>query len=532
MDFNPELLTSALTCDLDGRHTDPNKVCAIDSLKTSIFKKWIPEDTRLLEDVAIAGFKTANARCALQFSVEPADELYAILHTAKYMIYDMFFSGPDQTNWMTLDRCLGFAKAGPGASLMTHETDFYSKMFYGNLSTTSILLYHHYRGGISPRWERAELLRSSKFQVDVVDASKLATVPKNSKTNRTICTEPSLNMFYQLGAGLVINKLLERYHNIWLHTQQRVNRQLAREGSLSGQLATIDLSSASDTISLGLCEWLLPPAVMNTLGLLRCTQTRYGEEVIPLRMISSMGNGFTFPLQTLIFATLVRATYQCTGITPYVDKRRNYAVNGDDIICLSSRYDSVVAVLTRCGFIVNKEKSFHTGPFRESCGGDYFNGYPVRGVYLTSVKTADEAYSAFNRLSRWSAYHKVSLTETLKYLKGLVEFRPIPFDAGEDEGIMVPRSILRSPKVEQGCIIYHPYSAIPRTRKITIDDVVGNPDGALISSVGGYLRGQRVTLRSNVVARKVLKKRTPSWDFLPWPDLTIRDFELVWSDLI
>lgn len=537
MDFNPEELQNLLICDLGDENTAIHddltyREAAKASLLGSIFKKWIPENTTPLETVAIDGFITSNARCEQVVLPKRGEYGYDILETAKHLIYDYFYSDSDQTNVLTLDNCLQGGRAGPGSSRKTKHTDFYNKMFCGPLSVTSVLLYHHYKNGISPRWQEAELLRSSRYQVDVVEGSSLSTVPKSSKTNRTICTEPSLNMFYQLGAGTIIERLLERFHNVDLSLQPDINKNLAKQGSIDGRFATIDLSSASDTISLALVQYLLPPSVWTTLKTIRSPVTTYKGEEIELKMISSMGNGFTFPLQTLIFATLVRATYLHTGISPRVNTNRNYSVFGDDIICLSSRYDDVIQVLECCGFTVNRSKSFGSGAFRESCGGDYFKGHDIRGVYLKGINHAADIYSAFNRLYRWSAGHNIDISLTLQYLKRLVDFRPVPWDAGDGEGIKCPRSALASPKCDRnGSVYYRPLLRVSRLRKVRCTDSNYSPDGHVISSIGGYVREQSITLRSNRVMYKVGKRKTPCWDNKLPPGLTIRDLSLIWSYL-
>ena len=86
-----------------------------------------------------------------------------------------------------------------------------------------------------------------------------------------------------------------------------------------------------------------------------------------------MGNGFTFPLETLIFWALTASA--CEGDVDSV------SVYGDDIICPRERADDVIDTLTMCGFKINLEKSFVEGPFRESCGCDYYKGIDIRPFY-------------------------------------------------------------------------------------------------------------------------------------------------------
>lgn len=533
MDFNPDLLLKLLESDLSV-HTglDINNVRSL-ALLESVFKKWIPKETSCLETIALDGFYAANEKCSTFNFEGSSEEILDIVARTKQYLYNYFYSHSFQTSQFCLTRILSEGATGPGSSCLADRTNFYHKMFDGRLSTTSTLLYFHYKTNISPRWAQAELIRSARYQVDVVEASNLSTVPKNARTNRTICTEPSLNMFYQLGAGSYLSRLCQRYHNIDMSTQQEVNKGMAWAGSYYGNFATIDLKSASDTISKALVYALFPPTVCNVLREIRCTHTQYKGVKHELHMISSMGNGFTFPLQTLIFATLVRSTYDYLGIIPNVRTSRNYSVFGDDIICLSKAYDTLCRVLTACGFIVNSEKSYNEGPFRESCGADYFKGLDIRGVYLKEIRDEQDIYSTFNRLSRWSAKHNININSALQYVKGLAKFQPVPFDAGDGEGFKCPSSFLRNTKTDfNGCRSYK--ASFPRKRelKFSESDLGINYHGALIGAVGGYVRGNSVNERCTVVRYKVVKRKTPRWDYVPDAGVTIRDYEAVWETLL
>lgn len=541
MDFNPDVLLNLLQSDLqlepNFKLSDCTSIADARrwSLLQSIFKKWLPADTSALESVALAGFYSANARCATVSLPRRPEFVGEVLDVARRKIQTYFYSGTDQSNVFTLDDILSKGRAGPGSSRMTDHTDFYQKMFGGPLSVTNTTLYYHYRTAISKVWLQAELTRARSFGIDVVEGSNLSTVPKSAKTNRTICTEPSLNMFYQLGAGSILEELLMKYHNIDLSLQPDINKGLAWRGSFYGDFATIDLSSASDTISVALIEYLLPRSVARTLMFLRSPVTRYKEEQIPLHMLSSMGNGFTFPLQTLIFATLVRSTYEVLGITPYTyGWRRNYSVFGDDIICVASAYDSVVQVLNESGFIVNSEKSYNSGSFRESCGADYFKGHDIRGVYLKEVKHVKDIYSTFNRLLRWSAKHNIDITSALQYVKGLAKFQPVPLHAGDSEGFKCPSSFLRNIRRDPatGAQIYRALVAVPRLRRVKESDLNFNLHGAVISAVGGYIRGQCVSLRVNQPTYKVVKRKSPCWDYFFDAGVTLRDYQLTWESLV
>lgn len=226
-----------------------------------------------------------------------------------------------------------------------------------------------------------------------IRGNRFTTVPKDATKDRGIAIEPSINVFLQLAVGGAIRERLRRV-GIDLEEGQAVHRRVACEASKTGRHATIDLSSASDTVCKVLVELLLPPDWYALLACLRSTHTglkrpknKSGKEDVDeayewiyLEKFSSMGNGFTFELETLIFLSLAVATAKKLGVDaePGVD----IYVYGDDIIVPVEIAKPLLAVLRWCGFTPNERKTFITGPFRESCGGDYFNGVDVRPFYM------------------------------------------------------------------------------------------------------------------------------------------------------
>jgi len=227
---------------------------------------------------------------------------------------------------------------------------------------------------------------SDTVMVDIdIHPCRLSFVPKNAKTDRGICTEPSLNVMFQLGVGSYMTRRLLHFGVDLL--DQRCNKALAKWGSITGALATLDLSMASDLISREVVYHLLPPEWSDFLAYGRSSNAVVDGEVVKLQKFSSMGNGFTFPLESLIFYALAKA---CCEYPETV------SVYGDDIIVPTHRYAQVVRVLNAVGFVVNNDKSFASGPFRESCGGDYFSGTDIRPFYLKDRFSGQDAFSLHN----------------------------------------------------------------------------------------------------------------------------------------
>jgi hypothetical protein len=240
-------------------------------------------------------------------------------------------------------------------------------------------------------WEH----NSSFTSLREVEGSVLFTVPKKTDIDRCACKEPDVNMFLQKGVGRHIRRRLLRF-NINLNDQS-INRDLARLGSADSSLATVDLSSASDLISHGVVKLLLPSMWYEYLNDIRSHVVEIEGETHRMEMFSSMGNGFTFELESLIFFALMRSVAYFEGVPGVV------SIYGDDIVFPSGMYDLSCFVLEKFGFLVNKDKSFAEGPFRESCGGHYYNGRDVTPFYLKREATRlTDVIRVANQLRRWA----------------------------------------------------------------------------------------------------------------------------------
>lgn len=235
--------------------------------------------------------------------------------------------------------------------------------------------------------------------------NKLCFVPKNGKTDRAICIEPDLNIYFQLGAGEYIRNRMRLKLGLDLDNLADRNKCLARIGSREDSLSTIDLRAASDTISMKLVEWLLPEDWYKLLCTLRSPKTIYPDGTVHLNeKFSSMGNGFTFELESLIFTCILREANRLYVGDDYIAQSF-----GDD--CIINREGSAEAInlMESLGFAVNEEKSFTSGLFRESCGGDFFNGHPVRPYFLKrSILDVRDLFTIANRIRKSSC---VSLNE-------------------------------------------------------------------------------------------------------------------------
>jgi hypothetical protein len=147
----------------------------------------------------------------------------------------------------------------------------------------------------------------------------------------------------------------------------------------------MDLSNASDTISRNLVKLLLPGRWYDVLDDLRSKKTEFRGSWYLLEKFSSMGNGFTFELETLIFLALTLAldtSWDDPKGPHFLVPGVNVFIYGDDIIAPTEYSNDLLACLEFFGMSVNKRKTFVSGPFRESCGGDFFLGRDVRPYFL------------------------------------------------------------------------------------------------------------------------------------------------------
>jgi hypothetical protein len=189
----------------------------------------------------------------------------------------------------------------------------------------------------------------------------------------------------------MIFSIMDRYlpEGIQLHDQTQ-NQELAREGSLSGDIATIDMSSASDTITRTLFWELFPLRFASLVYPYLGTHHTINGRKRVMQMMATSGNSLTFVLESLVFYAIDVAAHQfnqqvCGGIaTRNVDCVHPVpSVYGDDQIIWSADYEVTVHFLEALGFIVNESKSY-TGdsPFRESCGSEWYMGADVSSVYF------------------------------------------------------------------------------------------------------------------------------------------------------
>ncbi len=248
----------------------------------------------------------------------------------------------------------------------------------------------------SPRYHQEYLPSVHFLEPGAERPVKVITVPKTLKTPRIIAVEPTCMQYAQQGLMRKFVEYIEspsigvsNNHNrgfgVVGFTDQYPNQVLAQEGSLNGELATLDLSEASDRVSNQLVRLLLDnfPNVAEGVDASRSrTADVPGHGLIRLAKFASMGSALTFPIEAMVFSTICFIGI-AHGLSRSVDAelihefRSQVRVYGDDIIVPVRFVHPVLQSLEAFGFKVNQNKSFWTGKFRESCGKEYYDGEDV-----------------------------------------------------------------------------------------------------------------------------------------------------------
>jgi len=204
------------------------------------------------------------------------------------------------------------------------------------------------------------------------DELRLTNVPKSFKSLRSIMPNTIVGSFYTYGLGKYIQECLKSINLNVSHLQQR-HRDLVHVYSKDLSHVTADLSSASDSFTWELLCKMLPRDWLNALNFGRITKVKIDDDTYRLESFMTMGIGFTFQLQTLLFYSLIQAVKQLTGC-----KKGRVSVYGDDLIYPKELHGYIKAVFTDIGFILNTDKTFVHESFRESCGSDSYCGIDVR----------------------------------------------------------------------------------------------------------------------------------------------------------
>lgn len=367
-----------------------------------------------------------------------------------------------------------------------------------------------------PRWFDEEMV--SRLQIS--EANSIITVPKNAKTDRTIAVEPGINSWFQLAVGRSIRRRLRRAG--FDLNSDKANCNGAYYGSKFGQLATVDFSAASDTIARRVVEEILPPPWFTVLDALRSHNYSFDRKThTPYQKFSAMGCGFTFELESLIFVSMALC------VCEYLDlSTEHVCVFGDDIIIPVEAFALYSQFSAFLGFKVNPEKSFSSGPFRESCGAYYFNGVDVKPFFKKEALNGTLTVYRFANNIRLLAHRRnlsrgcdVKLKPVWNLVISLLPsgLAKISGPQGAGDGCIHRNFDESSPRIARDgwCGYLHP--AILTDAVVICDESVGHLNARLWkrSELIGF--GNQVSLKAVIKTRFKNSCFAPQWyDFGPW----------------
>lgn len=211
--------------------------------------------------------------------------------------------------------------------------------------------------------------------------ARVHVVPKNYKTGRTIAMISTSKQFHLSGIRIRLEDaigLFNRRHGTVIHIgDQESNQALAK----TLKWATIDFSSASDSISRAVAKELLPASVYSAVDPYLDQQMSVKGRVYPCHIFALSGTSVTWVLESVIFWSLAKA---CTEkIQPFFpDKLLEPHVYGDDTLIDPRVLGLFYEVTGMFGMRFNRSKSFSEGGYRESCGAEYYFGYDTQSIYF------------------------------------------------------------------------------------------------------------------------------------------------------
>jgi len=297
---------------------------------------------------------------------------------------------------------------------------------------------------------------------------RVVTVPKTLKSPRVIAIEPLCMQYAQQGVLESLVSHLEGRDNPfrWVigFADQEPNRRMAYEGSLTRELATLDLSEASDRVSNQLVREMVAhwPNVAAALDATRSRKADVLGKTYRLAKFASMGSALCFPIEAMVFVTVI-----FVGIEQALNRqltkgdiqsfRRRVRVYGDDIVVPTEYAVEVAGKLEDFGLRVNTGKSFWTGKFRESCGREYYDGHDVSIVRVRSMLPSrpQDAHELISTVSLRNQLYFAGYWRTCAWLDAVLEDL-IPFPhVTPDSSVLGRHSLLVPYETQTMCPRLH-----------------------------------------------------------------------------
>lgn len=243
-------------------------------------------------------------------------------------------------------------------------------------------------------------LRTGPIRLTHKSVTRGCLVPKDFRGPRLISIEPTAMQYLQQG---MMRRMMQYFENNDLLRRsirmddQTFNRTRAGK-AIEQEYATIDLSSASDTLSAVVVWRLLSkvPRLRRQLFSLRSDFVAFGTKEVRLVAFAPMGSAICFPVETLVFWAIAVAVLKVHNPTKsFWDLAGEVRVFGDDIV-YPNTYELPILLreLQSIGCRPNMSKTCYMTPFRESCGGEWFGD-----VDVTIIRNKHYPYSSRRAIS-------------------------------------------------------------------------------------------------------------------------------------
>ncbi len=320
----------------------------------------------------------------------------------------------------------------------------------GNRKYSIREFYDRWSDVISPEdlygWNRIGEGDISRLSEEEEKPCRLSLVPKTLKSPRIIAVEPTAMQYAQQSLALTLIESMKgsRLTRHIDFTDQSVNREHARKGSIDRSVSTIDLSEASDRVSLSLVSAVFSsdPELLALLLAFRSRKvlipktTLRPRHLMELKKYSTSGSALTFPVETLVFFILALSALVKEDLHRYRTLKtaiyalaQSVSVFGDDIVAPSHTCSRIIRDFDALGLKVNSGKTFWKGSFRESCGGDYFRGTDVTPIYIRHMlpSSSRESDSVCSSVATANLFFSKGLWYTADCMRKAVDsIRPLP----------------------------------------------------------------------------------------------------------
>lgn len=361
----------------------------------------------------------------------------SVLDKAAHLIYQIFgdYDPMDIRNSEDL-----IPRPGPGATnTPTKKRDrFHPTRFYTQLSEFPPLEWHTCEN-LSYRGHKGKLIGQDELPTCIIKTlgtvtSRFKFVFKTVGKARGICIEELEMQWLQQALRRMLYAFTEKHDltkDYVSFTRQNINALLALESSAKRlDLATIDMSEASDRISIELvervfnkCPKLLKALVTLSSRIIELPEEYDAKNLLFINKFAPMGSALCFPVMGLVHFVLIKSIL--AEVMPLHINDIPVYVYGDDIIVSSAYVETVYSTLPAFGMKLNEGKSFYKSAFRESCGMNAYNGIDITPVRLKSVvHTYPSAVDVVSALKYESAFHKKGYAMTAAFIRSQLHACP------------------------------------------------------------------------------------------------------------